>query len=124
MGSSMRRVPVASLSSSARSTAAPTVGWPANGISWATVKMRMRARFALFFGGSTNTVSETLNSRAICCMAASSSPWASRTTASGLPPKGRVVNTSRVTYRRGISALERYKSTRAPTPASYSSATI
>ena len=47
-------------------------------------------------GGNTNTVSGRLNSRAIVCMAAVSSPSASSTTASGLPAKRCAVNTSRV----------------------------
>ena len=74
--------------SSARQTAVPTVGWPANGSSRAGVKMRTRAECAGFSAGSTNTVSDRLNSRAIVCMAASSSPSASSTTASGLPANG------------------------------------
>src|SRR5213078_3099962 len=53
-------------------------------------------------GGNTNTVSERLNSRAIACIAAVSSPSGSSTTASGLPAKRFSVNTSSVTKRRRI----------------------
>jgi hypothetical protein len=45
-------------------------------------------------GGSTNDVSEKLNSRAIRCICASESPRASGSTASGLPPKIASVKTS------------------------------
>src|SRR5262245_24498667 len=65
--------------------------------------MRRRARWRLSAGGSTNTVSERLNSRAIACMAALSSPSGSSTTASGLPAKRRSVNTSSVTKRRRMA---------------------
>ena len=47
-------------------------------------------------GARTNTVSARLNSRAIFCMRASSSPSASSTTASGLPASGASVKTSSV----------------------------
>jgi len=80
----------------------PTVGWPAKGSSRPGVKMRRRARCRASSGGSTNTVSDRLNSPAIACIAAVSSPSASSTTASGLPASARVVNTSRVTKRRGM----------------------
>jgi len=55
-----------------------------------------RAVWAALCGFSTNTVSERLNSRAIVCMRRASSPSASSTTASGLPPKRLSVNTSRM----------------------------
>ena len=84
----------------ASSTAVPTIGCPAKGSSRLGVKMRMQARCAASRGGSTNTVSDRLNSRAIACMASSASPSASSTTASGLPANGRSVKTSRVTKRR------------------------
>ncbi len=45
-------------------------------------------------GGSTNEVSEKLNSRAMRCICASESPRASGRTASGLPPKIASVKTS------------------------------
>ena len=45
-------------------------------------------------GGSTNVVSEKLNSRASCCMVASAMPVASGNTASWFPPNGRSLNTS------------------------------
>ena len=60
--------------SSARQTAVPTVGWPAKGSSCAGVKMRALAECAGFSAGSTKTVSERLNSRAIACIAALSRP--------------------------------------------------
>ncbi len=82
--------------SSASKAAVPTVGCPANGISAAGVKMRMRAECAGPSGFITKTVSDRLNSRAMVCIVAVSSASASRTTASGLPPKRLVVNTSRV----------------------------
>ena len=77
------------------STAVPTVGCPANGNSAAGVKMRSLARCAEFSGGSTNTVSGRLNSRAIACMASLLKPSGSSTTASGLPAKRVSVKTSR-----------------------------
>src|SRR5262245_19121335 len=80
---------------SARMSAVPTVGWPANGSSTPGVKMRTRA-VPPACGFSTNTVSGCPNSRAIVCMRVSSSASASNTTASGLPVKRRSVNTSRV----------------------------
>ena len=45
-------------------------------------------------GGSTNVVSEKLNSRASCCIVSSAIPAASGNTASWFPPNGRSVNTS------------------------------
>jgi hypothetical protein len=80
--------------SKASSAPVPTVGWPAKGSSRAGVKMRTRAVCAACSGLSTNTVSDRLNSRAIFCMRAPSSPSASSTTASGLPPKRSSVKTS------------------------------
>ena len=76
------------------STAAPIVGCPAKGNSRVGVKMRSRAVFTGSRGGSTKTVSERLNSRAIACIRSSSSPSQSRTTASGLPASGSSVKTS------------------------------
>ncbi len=61
----------------------PTVGWPAKGSSRAGVKMRNRARWRGSSGGSTNTVSDRLNSLAMACIAAPSRPSESRTTARG-----------------------------------------
>jgi hypothetical protein len=49
---------------------------------------------------STKDVSEWLNSSAIACICSGDKPLASSTTASLFPPKGRFVNTSKVTYRR------------------------
>ncbi len=83
----------------ARITAVPTVGWPANGISCAGVKIRSRRVCAGSSGGSTNTVSDRLNSRATRCICAPSRPRASGSTASGLPPKMRSVKTSAVMKR-------------------------
>jgi hypothetical protein len=45
-------------------------------------------------GGSTNVLSEKLNSRASCCMVSSAIPVASGNTASWFPPKARSLNTS------------------------------
>jgi hypothetical protein len=45
-------------------------------------------------GGSTNVVSEKLNSQASYCMVASAIPVAQGNTASRFPPNGRSVNTS------------------------------
>jgi len=75
---------------------------PANGSSRTGVKMRRRARCAGLSGANTNTVSGWLNSRAIACIAAVSSPSVSSTTASELPAKRRSVKTSSVTKWRRI----------------------
>ena len=56
-----------------------------------------RAVWAESSGGSTNVVSESLNSAASACICAVVSPRASVTTARGLPPKRSRVNTSTVT---------------------------
>src|SRR5260370_22355251 len=85
-----------------RRIAGPTVGWPAKGNSRAGVKMRTRAVFTGSRGGMTKTVSDRLNSRAIACMRASSSPVESSTTASGLPASATSVNTSSVWKSRRI----------------------
>ncbi len=77
----------------ARAKAVPTLGWPANGTSVVGVKMRTR-RVCPRSAGSTNALSEKLNSRAICCICRSESPRASGSTARGLPPKSRSVKTS------------------------------
>eukprot|EP00967_Tisochrysis_lutea_P153567 scaffold303381_cov30-Tisochrysis_lutea.AAC.1 len=69
-------------------TAVPMFGCPANGSSAVGVKMRTHAVCFGSSGGRTNVVSERLNSRAIRCIAASESPSAPYTTASGLPPHG------------------------------------
>ncbi len=58
-------------------------------------------------GGCTNTVSDRLNSRAIACIAAVSSPSASSTTARGLPAWGVAVKTSSVTKRRAMAVSPR-----------------
>src|SRR6185437_6676010 len=73
------------------------LGWPANGISARGVKMRTCAACARFVGGSTKVVSARLNSAAIACMRSVERPSALVTTASGLPPNCRSVNTSTVT---------------------------
>jgi hypothetical protein len=75
-------------------TAAPTLGCPANGSSTSGVKMRSRYVAASVVGGSTNTVSDRWNSRAIACICSPDSACAPNTTASGLPVNGRSVNTS------------------------------
>ena len=86
----------------ASSAAVPTVGWPAKGSSRAGVKILMLAVLIGFRGSNTNTVSERLNSAAIACMWASSSPSLSSTTASGLPASPVSVKTSSVKKRRVI----------------------
>src|SRR5262249_8292570 len=53
--------------------------------------------FSSLSGGSTNVVSARLNSAAIACICDVDSPVPSATTASGLPPNCRSVNTSTVT---------------------------
>ena len=65
----------------ARVNAVPTLGCPAKGTSMAGVKMRTR-RVWPRSGGSTNALSEKLNSRAICCICRSDRPCASGSTAS------------------------------------------
>jgi hypothetical protein len=74
--------------------AEPTVGWPAKGNSCLGVKMRTCARCAGLFAGRMKVVSERLNSPAIACMAASSRPSLSNTTASGFPASLRLEKTS------------------------------
>src|ERR1700761_9454210 len=59
--------------------------------------MRTCAVCALSFGGSTKVVSDRLNSPAIACICSAVSPSAFGSTASGLPPKQRSVETSTVT---------------------------
>ena len=74
-----------------RTNAVPSVGCPANGISTVGVKMRMRASASSpSSGGSTNTVSDRLSSRAARCIVSPLSPAASVKTATGLPCSGRV----------------------------------
>ena len=60
------------------------------------VKMRRRAVLTGLRGSMTKTVSARLNSRAIACMRAGSSPSLSSTTASGLPASAVSVKTSSV----------------------------
>jgi hypothetical protein len=73
------------------------VGCSAKGTSRAGVKIRSAATQSGRVGGKRKTVSERFISRAICCMRLSSSPRASRSTASGFPPNTRSVNTSTCT---------------------------
>jgi hypothetical protein len=77
----------------ARANAVPTLGWPAKGTSIVGVKIRTR-RVCPASAGSTNVLSENLNSRAICCICRSERPRASGSTARGLPPKRCSVKTS------------------------------
>lgn len=77
-------------------TAAPTLGCPANGNSSAGVKMRARYVAPTWVGGSTNTVSDRLNSSASACICSVASASAPNTTASGLPLNGRSVKTSTI----------------------------
>jgi hypothetical protein len=87
--------PLRGISPSRASTAAvPTVGCPANGISYPGVKMRTRKACAGSSAGSTKVLSEKLNSRATVCMASVDRPRASGSTASWLPPNACSVNTS------------------------------
>ena len=65
----------------ARTNAVPTLGCPAKGTSIEGVKIRT-LRVCPASGGNTNVLSEKLNSRAICCICRSESPWASGNTAS------------------------------------------
>ncbi len=82
----------------ASANAVPTFGCPANGTSRVGVKIRTRASPPAS-AGRTNVDSEKLNSRATCCIRPGSSPVASGSTASGLPPKRVSVNTSQMTNR-------------------------
>ena len=86
-----------------RSTnAVPSVGWPANGSSSATVKMRTRIPRSRSFGalaGTTKVVSERLVSRAIACICSVVNSRPSRHTAKALPVSGQSVNTSICTIR-------------------------
>src|SRR6185312_13905205 len=82
--------------SCARTKAVPILGWPANGISARGVKMRTCAVCAAALGGRTNVVSARLNSAATACICRDDSSAASTTTARGLPPNCRSVNTSTV----------------------------
>ena len=81
---------------------AELVGWPANCSSVEGEKMRTWAVCDGRRGGSTNTVSDRLNSRAMACMASVLRPPASKTTASGFPARGVLVKTSQIAYRRSI----------------------
>src|SRR5439155_5536670 len=86
--------PLGTSPSLASTQAVPIVGWPANGISECGVKMRTRAAWAGFSGGSTNVVSEKFISRAIRCMSRTDRSLPSRTTANWLPASGFSVKTS------------------------------
>jgi hypothetical protein len=87
--------PVPAKRDAASATAVPMVGWPAKGSSRDCVKIRIFAEWTGFSGGSTKTVSDRLNSRAIRCIASPSRSAASWTTASGLPASFSSVKTSR-----------------------------
>jgi hypothetical protein len=95
--SSKRSTPSRSRPNPANTQPVPTLGWPANGISLVRLKIRTRAVFAAFSGGTTKVVSLRLNSAARDCISPSDRPPASGKTASGLPPKRRSVKTSTVT---------------------------
>ena len=84
-------------SPSARTSAVPTLGWPAKPNSTVGVKMRTTASNPGSAGAQTNEVSEYPNSAAIACICSVLRPSPSSTTASGLPPKGVSVKTSTVT---------------------------
>ena len=94
-----REAPSGAIPCAASTHAVPTVGCPAKGNSRAGVKIRSAATQSGRDGGKRNTVSDKFISRAIFCMTASSSPRASRSTASGLPANTRSVNTSTCTKR-------------------------
>ena len=79
----------------ARANAVPTFGCPANGNSVVGVKIRT-LRVCPASAGSTNVLSEKLNSLAICCICSADRPLASGTTASWLPPKRVSVKTSQM----------------------------
>ena len=87
-----------SWSGAASTSAAPSVGCPANGISWRGLKIRIRA-VPSAAAGSTNTVSEKPISRASACIVPSSRPRASVKTASWLPASRVDVKTSATTKR-------------------------
>ena len=74
----------------------PSVGCPANGISWSGLKIRIRA-VPPCSGGRTKAVSEKPISSASACIVVSSSPRASVKTASGFPVSGSTVKTSATT---------------------------
>ena len=63
----------------------PTVGWPAIGISWSGVKIRMRTSVPGDSAGRMNVLSAKFISRAIRCMVSASMPRPSVNTASWLP---------------------------------------
>ena len=67
---------------SASANVDPITGWPANGISPPGEKIRRRTSVPACSGGKTNVHSENFVSRVIACMAAASSPFGSRKTAS------------------------------------------
>src|SRR5713101_4740246 len=77
--------------------AVPSVGWPANGSSSWTVKMRTRtprSRSVAGSRGKMNVVSDRFISRAMACISSPLRPLLSENTASGLPWSGWEVNTS------------------------------
>ncbi len=76
--------------------AVPSVGCPANGSSMRGVKIRTFRVCRESPGGNTNTVSERAISRAMACISAAVSPFASGNTASALPVSGALVKTSAV----------------------------
>lgn len=94
-----RRLFPGSSFSVASTHAVPMVGCPAKGTSRAGVKIRTRAAQSGRVGGRRNVVSEQFISRAMACISPSSRLFASKTTASGFPPKTRSVNTSTWTNR-------------------------
>jgi hypothetical protein len=80
--------------------ALPMFGCPANGTLRVGLKIRIRAVCAGSSGGRAKVLSMSLNSRAMACICAVVRPAASCYTATGLPWKRRLVNTSAVTKRR------------------------
>src|SRR5216684_1706848 len=82
--------------SSASKNHVPITGCPASLSSSFAVKMRSRASASSLVGFCTNTVSERFISRAIASIWSSESPSPSVNTASGLPSKRLLVQTSRV----------------------------
>jgi hypothetical protein len=73
--------------------AVPRTGCPANGISFAGVKMRMRTSPPCS-GGRTKTVSAKFISLARLCICSAENSRASVKTPSWLPSRGALVNTS------------------------------
>ena len=82
--------------SRASAKAVPTLGWPANGISARGVDAHLRGVGRVFRRQHEGRLGE-IELAGDACICADVSPLPSSTTASGLPPNARSVNTSTVT---------------------------